>query len=247
MPGRYDTFPDYLDTVYKKTGVPFVFILDEWDAPVRGTKFGVEEQKEYLGHLTALFKGNAYAALVYMTGVLPIVKHGSHSELNMFTEISMVNAHGLRDYTGFTKEDVMRLCEERGKPFEKVRSRCAGYTVDGIVLYSPGSVVCVVRSLGEGTDGFGTSDDMFEVLEPYIGVNARYVRDVLSYLVAGKSVKVNVSGFSGNAGPFMFDDNFLTLLIHLGYLTYNRNTKRARASDREMKGRLKGLINKIAG
>lgn len=46
----------------------------------------VDDRKNYLAFLRDLLKGQAYVELAYMTGVLPIAKYSSGSEINMFKE-----------------------------------------------------------------------------------------------------------------------------------------------------------------
>ncbi|MCD8200566.1 MAG: AAA family ATPase, partial [Clostridia bacterium] len=90
VPDPTDKFSDYLNTVYKTTDIPFVFIIDEWDAIFRNRKDDVEGQKAYLNFLESMLKGKEYVALAYMTGILPIKKYGTHSALNMFKEYTML-------------------------------------------------------------------------------------------------------------------------------------------------------------
>ncbi len=54
-----------------------------------------------------------------MTGILPIKKYGTHSALNMFKEISMINPTPMEKFMGFTKEEVKKLCEEYQIDFDK--------------------------------------------------------------------------------------------------------------------------------
>lgn len=61
-----------LDQIYDKTGVGFIFIIDEWDCVFRFTKEHAQTQKAYLDFLRGIFKGSAYVDLAYMTGILPI-------------------------------------------------------------------------------------------------------------------------------------------------------------------------------
>ena len=50
-----------------------------------------QDKAEYLNFLRLLLKGRAYVALAYMTGILPIAKYSSGSELNMFLEYTMAS------------------------------------------------------------------------------------------------------------------------------------------------------------
>ena len=74
---------------YRTCGIPFVFVIDEWDCIMRATVQDEEEQRGYLQFLRDLLKDREYVALAYMTGILPIKKYGEHSALNMFDEYSM--------------------------------------------------------------------------------------------------------------------------------------------------------------
>ena len=43
--------------------------------------------------------------LAYMTGILPIKKYGTHSALNMFDELSMIDPGPMAEKDGFTEEE----------------------------------------------------------------------------------------------------------------------------------------------
>ena len=81
-----------MQDIYEESGYPFVIIIDEWDCIFREYKNDKAAQEKYLDFLRDLLKDNAYIHLVYMTGILPIKKYGTHSALNMFDEFSMLNA-----------------------------------------------------------------------------------------------------------------------------------------------------------
>lgn len=79
-----------MDRFYRKSGIQFVILIDEWDAVFRIQKEEGAGQTEYLDFLRDWMKDKPYIALAYMTGILPIKKYGRHSALNMFTEYSMM-------------------------------------------------------------------------------------------------------------------------------------------------------------
>ena len=63
----------------------FIFILDEWDS-VFSEKYVTEADKiHFLRFLKTMLKDRPYVDLAYMTGVLPIAKYSSGSELNKTT------------------------------------------------------------------------------------------------------------------------------------------------------------------
>lgn len=50
--------------------------------------------------LSNLLKDKPYVQFVYMTGILPIAKYSSGSELNMFVEFTMAKSPAFSDYFG---------------------------------------------------------------------------------------------------------------------------------------------------
>ena len=89
---------DLLSDVFSATGEKFVFILDEWDAIFHMSFAAKKEKEDYLLFLKSLLKDQAYVELAYMTGILPIAKYSSGSELNMFLEYTMAAESKYCDY-----------------------------------------------------------------------------------------------------------------------------------------------------
>ena len=94
-------------------------IIDEWDCVFREYKEEREAQKRYLDFLRDLLKDKVYIHLVYMTGILPVKKYGTHSALNMFDEFTMLEPGPLASYVGFTEKEVQALCAEYGMDMEE--------------------------------------------------------------------------------------------------------------------------------
>lgn len=134
--------------IYAQKKEKFIFIIDEWDCIFRELKEQKELQREYLDYLRNLLKDKEYVALAYMTGILPIKKYGTHSALNMFDEFSMTNAGELAKYTGFTEEEVKKLCVRYNMDFNEIERWYDGYELrPNLHIYNPKSVVnnCGVR------------------------------------------------------------------------------------------------------
>ena len=94
-----------LKDVYTGTGIPFIFIVDEWDCIFRESQNDTEAQRVYLDFLRNLLKDQSHVALAYMTGILPVKKYGVHSALNMFTDVSMLDPREYVTFTGFTEDE----------------------------------------------------------------------------------------------------------------------------------------------
>lgn len=71
-----EPLPEAIATVYDKTEVPFVVIMDEYDVLIR-EKVNDKVMGEYLRLLSGLFKSGGASdsiALAYITGIVPIVR-----------------------------------------------------------------------------------------------------------------------------------------------------------------------------
>lgn len=140
---------DILQEINEKTNAAFIFVMDEWDAVFHMHFVTREEQKEYLLFLKYLLKDQPYVELAYMTGVLPIAKYSSGSELNMFAEYNMFEAEKFCEYFGFREAETDRLyqiyLENTKLPKfnrEDLRIWYDGYyTASGERLYNPRSIV----------------------------------------------------------------------------------------------------------
>ncbi len=213
--------------VFSYTRCPFVILIDEWDCLFREYKQDKEAQKKYLDFLRAWLKDKDYVAMAYMTGILPIKKYGSHSALNMFTEYSMTDPGNLAEYFGFTEQEVYELCEKYGMSFEEARVWYDGYHLfvhqkekeKCYSMYSPKSVVEAMLRHRFGT--YWNQTETYEALKIYIQMDMDGLKESVVRMLAGESVTINIGTFSNDMTTFATKDDILTLLVHLGYLTYN--------------------------
>ena len=212
-----------LEDFYRYTKIPYVFIIDEWDAPMRENMGDESKQKEYLDFLRDLLKDKEYVALAYATGILPVKKYGAHSALNMFKEYSMESAVSFSEYFGFTKEEVDVLCERFGIDRDKAAEWYDGYNVDGIHIYSPKSMVVVCQR--KFFDTYWNSTETFEALRKYIILDMDGLREKVERLVSGERVEFSMKTYQNDMVRFSCADDVLALLVHLGYLTYQKETQ----------------------
>ena len=222
MPRR-KTLVKVLEQAFVQYKIPFVFIIDEWDCIFRVHKSDAASQKDYLDFLRNLLKDKSYIALAYMTGILPIKKYGEHSAINVFYEYSMTDASPIEEFTGFTEQEVRQLCEQYNMPFSETKKWYDGYCVDGVSIYNPKSVVEAM--LRGKFSNYWTQTETYEALKIYIQSNEIGVQDVILKLLAGEKEKIDTTTFSNDMVTFATKDDVLTLLVHLGYLTYDAETK----------------------
>ena len=226
--------------VFSYTRCPFVILIDEWDCLFREYKQNKEAQKKYLDFLRAWLKDKDYVALAYMTGILPIKKYGSHSALNMFTEYSMTDPGDLAEYFGFTEQEVSELCAEYEMSFEEAKTWYDGYQLvvhqkwrdKYYSMYSPKSVVEAMLRHKFGT--YWNQTETYEALKIYIQMNMDGLKDSVIRMLASESVPINIGTFSNDMTTFATKDDVLTLLVHLGYLTYNSIDKTVSIPNKEV-------------
>lgn len=235
-----DLFPEQtavlaaaLEKIYVKTDKQFIFLIDEWDCIMREKQESETLQKHYLDFLRGLLKDQPYVALAYMTGILPVKKYGIHSALNMFWEYSMTDPKIFEEYTGFTADEVQALCKQYDMDFNETSSWYDGYMFRKYKhIYNPRSVVGAMKN--RDFSSYWTSTETYEALKLYIDMDFDGLRPDIAQMLGGGRVRVNTRSFQNDMHTFETKDDVLTLLIHLGYLAYDPQTKEAFIPNKEI-------------
>ena len=152
----------------------------------------------------------------------------------------MTNPRELAEYFGFTEEEVMALCSQYRMNFEEAKAWYDGYelitqTADGQIvhsMYSPKSVVDAM--LSHTYDTYWNQTETYEALKVYIQMNLDGLKDAVVRMLAGEQVQINTGTFSNDMTTFTSKDDVLTLLVHLGYLTYHRADKTVSIPNKEV-------------
>ena len=242
-------YPEYVDCdnlvfamqdIFSYTGQSFIVLIDEWDCLFREYKQDEEAQRKYLDFLRVWLKDKGYIALAYMTGILPIKKYGTHSALNMFMEYSMTDPGNMAEYFGFTEKEVENLCIEYGISIEETKAWYNGYGLyshnkqEDILysIYNPKSVVEAM--LRHRFGNYWNQTETYEALKIYIQMNMDGLKDAIIEILAGNSVRINIGTFHNDMTTFATRDDILTLLVHLGYLTYDVEKESVRIPNKEV-------------
>ncbi len=222
-----------MQDIFSQTSQEFIILIDEWDCIFRIYKDNKYAQEKYLDFLRNWLKDRDYVALAYMTGILPIKKYGTHSALNMFTEYSMTNPKQFATYVGFTEDEVRKLCEQFSMNFYEAKEWYDGYIFsDSLEVYSPKSVVEAM--LSKHYDTYWNQTETYEALKMYIDMNFDGLKDSIIRMLAGESCEIDIQSFNNDMVSFDNQDNVLTLLVHLGYLGYRRDTKEVYIPNKEV-------------
>lgn len=236
--------PFALSKVHSVTGAEFVIIIDEWDAIFREDKYDKNAQEAYIALLRGLFKGEQCRnsiALAFITGILPIKKYKSESALNNFDEFTMMASDILAEYVGFTEKEVVALCAEHNMDFEEMQRWYDGYLLEkDLHVYNPKSVVDAIRR--RKIANYWTKTVTYEALQDYISMNFDGLKDSIIQMLAGERCRINKDTFENDMVSFKSRDDVLTVLIHLGYLAYDRNTDEVYIPNEEVRAAFAGAV-----
>ena len=214
----------FIHCVEKPGGRQFVFIIDEWDAIIREAKDDPEAQKRYLDLLREWFKSGTFTpkavAAAYMTGILPVKKDGSQSAISEFDEYTMLDPLEFAQFVGFTEEEVKERCKGRNVDFEEIKAWYDGYDFASAgPVYNPYSVMNALKT-GK-CRSYWRKTSAAESLTNYINMDFDGLQTIVARLIAGEKIAVRTDGFQNDFESFKSADDVLTLLVHLGYLTYH--------------------------
>jgi hypothetical protein len=239
-----DKLMDYLLRVSEAKGQQFIFIIDEWDAICREYVSGTDEMDRYVGWLRRMFKSEKATRVfagVYMTGILPIKKYKTESALNNFVEYSMVEPVDMAPYFGFTKEEVKTLAEKHRMDFDELEKWYDGYQIgDEQSVFNPNSVMQALRS--RRCRSYWAATGSYDAVSRYISMNYEGLKDDVVQMIAGERCKVNPTKFQNDMSVIHSKDDVLTVLIHLGYLSYDWRKSECYIPNKEVAGEMVNAV-----
>lgn len=224
-----DALWDALTGIYEYCGQErFIFVLDEWDYPYHQSYMTESDKAAYTRFLSNLLKDRAYVELAYMTGILPISKYSSGSELNMFFEYSMATMTKYSEYFGFTDQEVddlyqryLRIEENPKVTREGLETWYDGYqTAAGIKLYNPRSVVGALSD--NQLASYWTSSGPYDEIFYYIGADVDAVKDDVALMVADNPVPARVQEYAATSMELKTKDEIFSAMVVYGFLNYSQ-------------------------
>ncbi len=204
----------------------FIFVLDEWDF-IFHRKFITETDKmAYIGFLSNFLKDQPYVEFVYMTGILPISKYSSGSELNMFYEYTMATKEKYSEYFGFTDEEVdelyqryLKMQELPNVSREGLKLWYDGYqTMSGKRMYNPRSVVGALSDNQLGS--YWTSSGPYDEIFYYVEHNVEQLRDDIALMVSGIPIAAKIQEYAATSMNLTTKDEILSAMVVYGFLGY---------------------------
>lgn len=225
-----DAIGDILESVFVQCGEKFIFVLDEWDFIFHRDFINEIDKEKYVAFLSNLLKDRPYVVLSYMTGILPIAKYSSGSELNMFAEFTMVNSPMFGEYFGFTDDEVDDLyrryiveCDRQHKEKSVTRKGLRDwyngyYTKLGERVYNPRSVVFALQF--NNLANYWTSSGPYDEIYYYIRNNISDVRDDLALMISGESVTAKIQEYAATSMNLSTRDEIYSAMVVYGFLSY---------------------------
>ena len=239
-----DDLMKLLIRIAQATGQQFFMIIDEWDAICREFQPGTKAMDTYVNWLRRMFKdysANLVFAGVYMTGILPVKKYKTESALNNFQEYSMVEPMEMGRYFGFTKDEVRALANKTGMDFDELEKWYDGYQIgDELSMFNPNSVMMALRS--RRCRSFWASTGAFDAVATYIQMNFDGLKDDIIRMIGGGRCLVDPTGFQNDMSVISNRDDVLTVLIHLGYLSYDWEENECYIPNREVAGEMVNAV-----
>jgi hypothetical protein len=224
---KTDAVWDILTKIYlSDASNKFIFVLDEWDFVFHRDFVTDEDKADYIDFLSNLLKDQPYVQLAYMTGILPISKYSSGSELNMFLEYTMATEQKYGEYFGFTETEVNNLynkfLENQSEPKvtrEGLRTWYNGYHIkSGERVYNPRSVVAALTNNNLGN--YWTSSGPYDEIYYYINNNIAAVRDDLAQMVSGVPVPAKIREYAATSMELTTKDEIFSAMVVYGFLSY---------------------------
>ena len=217
---------DILNMICQEKNEKYIFVIDEWDAPFHMDFITEQDQKEYLLFLKSLLKGEVYVELAYMTGVLPIAKYSSGSELNMFLEYDMATSVRFSEFFGFLDSEVDTLYQRyrtitRNPKIarEDLKNWYDGYhTAGGDLIYNPRSIVCALTD--NQVRNYWTSSGPYDEIFYYVRNTVEEVRDDIVLMIAGEGIDVEIQNYAATAMKLHTKDEIYSAMVIYGLLTY---------------------------
>lgn len=225
-----DAVGDILESVFVQCGEKFIFVLDEWDFIFHRDFINEIDKEKYVAFLSNLLKDRPYVVLSYMTGILPIAKYSSGSELNMFAEFTMVNSPMFGEYFGFTDDEVDDLyrryiveCDRQHKEKSVTRKGLRDwyngyYTKSGERVYNPRSVVFALQF--NNLANYWTSSGPYDEIYYYIRNNISDVRDDLALMISGEFVTAKIQEYAATSMNLSTRDEIYSAMVVYGFLSY---------------------------
>jgi hypothetical protein len=157
--------------------------------------------------------------------------------MNNFIEYSMVDPGDMAPFFGFTKTEVEELAQKHHVDFDELEKWYDGYQIGGEKsMFNPNSVMQALQK--KWCTSFWAGTGAYDAVANYINMNFDGLKDDIINMIGGGRSKVDPTGFQNDMSLIRSKDDVLTVLIHLGYLSYDRTKQVCYIPNREVAGEM---------
>ena len=205
--------------LYKKYEKRVILLVDEYDTPFMSAYAGKysEQVKDLLtGMFSSALKDNEYLYKGVLTGIQRIAKENLFSGLNNL-EVCSIQDEKYKDVFGFTEDETRTLLEAHHLELNQdVKEMYDGYTIGGIEIYNPWSVINYADKgvLASYWINTGSNEVVCQLLEK----SSNKVKKQYIELLEKGEMKVNCI-LEGAYIELRGATQLWALLVHAGYLT----------------------------
>ena len=133
--------------------------------------------------------------------------------------------------------------KKHGMDYDELAKWYDGYQIgDEPSMFNPNSVM---EALDAGLcESYWASTGAYDAVTTYIKMDFEGLRRDIIDMLAGGRCKVRVTGFNNDMHEVTSRDDVLTVLIHLGYLSYDRTTQECYIPNREVAIEMESAVRK---
>ena len=233
--------------LYKYYNQKVVVLIDEYDSPIINSyeKGYYTEMKDFFKAFYGdALKTNEYLQMGVLTGIIRVAQAGIFSDLNNFTNYTILNNEYSKSF-GLVESEVKAMLDYYNIGYEmpEVKAWYDGYSFGEDEIYNPWSVLKYVQFKKVKSYWVNTSGNTL-ILNMLLASNST-VFDNLNDLINGKDIMVYINE-SIRMGDNLSPNNIWEIMLFSGYLTVketlNETMFTLRIPNKEIQNLFKGLF-----
>ena len=233
--------------LYKYYNQKVIVLIDEYDSPIISAyeKRYYNEMRDFLRAFYGdVLKTNNYLKMGILTGIIRVAQAGIFSDLNNFTNYTILN-NEYSDCFGLVESEVKAMLDYYNIGYEmpEVKSWYNGYSFGENEIYNPWSILKYVQFKKVKSYWVNTSGNAL-ILNMLLTSNST-VFDNLNDLINGKDIMVYINE-SIRMGDNLSPNNIWEIMLFSGYLTVKETLSETmfvlRIPNKEIQSLFKGLF-----
>ena len=233
--------------LYKYYNQKVIVLIDEYDSPIISAyeKRYYNEMRDFLRAFYGdVLKTNNYLKMGILTGIIRVAQAGIFSDLNNFTNYTILN-NEYSDCFGLVESEVKAMLDYYNIGYEmpEVKSWYNGYSFGENEIYNPWSILKYVQFKKVKSYWVNTSGNAL-ILNMLLASNST-VFDNLNDLINGKDIMVYINE-SIRMGDNLSPNNIWEIMLFSGYLTVKETLSETmfvlRIPNKEIQSLFKGLF-----